>query len=148
MPFTHEPYRASAPVIQDVIVDQAGMVFDTLVLAAPQLAFGAIRPIAVTSAQRLPFMLDVLAITEFGVDGLCDFKVILWQGVFAPKGTPESVMAERHDEIIQILVNEIMLKRLNTCCMNHMLVSRARFREFQKGKSKMDWCGQSRWCES
>lgn len=136
VPFTHVPYRGSGPAIQDVIGGQVDMMFDTTVVAAPHLASGAIRPIAVTSAQRLPSMPDVPTIAELGIDGLDDFEVISWQGVFAPKGTPQPVVAKLHDEIATFLASDDMQKRLNTFGMTHKPMSTAEFANFQKAEVK------------
>lgn len=134
VPFTHVPYRGSGPAIQDVIGGQVDMMFDTTVVAAPHLAAGSVRPLAVTSAQRLPSMPDVPTIAELGIEGLGDFEVISWQAVFAPKGTPQPVVAKLHDEIGKILVSEDMQKRLATFGMTHTPMSTADFANFQKAE--------------
>ena len=106
---THIPYKGSGPAIQDVIAGQVDMMFDTSVVAGPHIESGKLRPLAVTSAKRLPSMPNVPTVAESGVPG---YEVISWQAIFAPAGTPKPIIDRLHAEIAKILAEPDMRERL------------------------------------
>ena len=56
--------------------------------------------LAVTTAQRLPYLPDVPTIAELGFP---DYEITSWQGVFVPAGTPSDVVAKLNLELVQML---------------------------------------------
>jgi len=109
---THIPYKGSGPAIQDVIAGQVDMMFDTTVVAGPHIDSGKLRPIAVTSAKRVPSMPNVPTVAESGVPGLAGYEVVSWQAIFAPAGTPKAIVDRLHTEIAKILKEPEMQERL------------------------------------
>lgn len=85
----HIPYRGAAPALTDTIAGRAQLKLDTYVSSAPHMATGAIRVLAIASAQRSPLMPDVPTVAELGLPG---FAGILWMGVLAPAGTPAPIV--------------------------------------------------------
>ena len=61
---------------------------------------GSLRPIAVTTEQRLPYLPDVPTIAESGFPG---YEISSWQGVFAPGGTPRDVVGKINGEVVRLL---------------------------------------------
>ena len=61
---------------------------------------GALRAIAVTTEQRLPYLPDVPTIAELGFPG---YEISSWQGVFAPAGTPKDVVGKINGELVRML---------------------------------------------
>jgi tripartite-type tricarboxylate transporter receptor subunit TctC len=59
---------------------------------------GKVRAIAVGSQQRLTSFPDVPTFAE--ITGRRDLKLALWYGVFAPAGTPASIVARLEKEIM------------------------------------------------
>ena len=78
-------YRGAAPALQDLVAGHAQMMFDIVPLTKAQLAVGAVRALAVTSAHREPAVPDVPTMTEAGMPGVEGGP---WFGLFAPAGTP------------------------------------------------------------
>lgn len=105
----HIPYKGSAPAIQDVIGGQVPLMFDTTVVAAPFIQSGKVRPLAVTSAKRVPSLPDVPTMAEAGVPG---YDVVSWQAMFAPAGTPPAIVQRLHTEVAAILKQPDMQERL------------------------------------
>jgi tripartite-type tricarboxylate transporter receptor subunit TctC len=64
------------------------MVFDTLT-AIPHIKSGKLRPLAVTSRERLAELPDVPTMQSLGYR---NFEVGFWSGVFVPKGTPAAIV--------------------------------------------------------
>ena len=87
----HIPYKGSAPAVTDLLGGQVESMFDNAPSALPHIKAGKLRPIAVTSAQRSPFLPDVPTIAESGYPG---FDVQSWFALVAPAGTPKPVITQ------------------------------------------------------
>ena len=85
----HVPYRGSAPAVTDLLGGQVDSMFDNAPSALPHIQSGKLRPIAVTSAQRTPFLPDVPALAESGYPG---FDVQSWFALVAPAGTNRPII--------------------------------------------------------
>ncbi|WP_043835854.1 tripartite tricarboxylate transporter substrate binding protein [Muricoccus aerilatus] len=81
----HVPYRGAAPAFTDLVAGRVQLKLDSYATSAAQIAAGAIRVLAIASAQRSPAAPDVPTIAEMGLPG---FEGILWMGYLAPAGTP------------------------------------------------------------
>jgi tripartite-type tricarboxylate transporter receptor subunit TctC len=86
---THVPYKGTGPALTDTIAGQAQVFFSSTATALPHVQSGALRPIAVTTAKRLPALPNVPTIAESGVAG---YDVPLWHGLIGPKGLPSEVV--------------------------------------------------------
>lgn len=93
---THVPYRGAGPAMQDLVAGHIELEFDGLGSSAPHIASGALRALAVASAQRSPAFPDVPTAAEAGVPG---YEVSTWYGMFAPKGTPPDVLVHMTKEL-------------------------------------------------
>jgi tripartite-type tricarboxylate transporter receptor subunit TctC len=92
----HVPYRGAAPAIQDLVGGQVQMMFDSVMLALPQLGAGKTRALAVTSAQRVPAIADV---ATMGEAGLPEVQGGAWFGLFAPARTPPEAIEWLNREV-------------------------------------------------
>jgi tripartite-type tricarboxylate transporter receptor subunit TctC len=99
------PYRGEAPALQGLLGGDVDFVISTSTLAAPHIASGQVRAIAVTSKARWGEFPDLPTVAE---SGLPDFEVISWSGFAAPAKTPKAIIARLHDEIARsIAVPEV-----------------------------------------
>ncbi len=89
---THIPYRGAGPAMTDLLGGQVDVMFATAAAAAPQVAGGKMRALAVTTPTRSTAMKDLPAIAET-VPG---YAVESWYGLFVPAGTPADVVAKLH----------------------------------------------------
>src|SRR5438045_9783544 len=80
----HVPYRGAAPAVNDLLGQQVQMTFLDLPVLLPQVKAGALRPIAVGSAERAPTAPEVPTTAEAGFP---DLRIENWYGLVAPKGT-------------------------------------------------------------
>jgi len=87
---THVPYKGGAPAITDLLGGQVQMFFAGLPPALPHIRSGRIRAIAITTTQPSPLIPGVPPVA----DTLPGFDFENWQGVFAPRGTPEAIVAQ------------------------------------------------------
>jgi tripartite-type tricarboxylate transporter receptor subunit TctC len=86
---THIPYRGTGLVFNDMVSGQVHMLVDNVVTAMPHMKDGKIKVIGVTSLKRLPFLPDVPTLHE---QGLTNFDVSNWFGIYGPRGTPPEVV--------------------------------------------------------
>lgn len=97
---THVPYKSGPEAVTGVITGAISFVFFTLPSVLPQVEAGHLRALAIASAQRSALVPNVPTIAEAGYPG---FDVIAWYALFAPKGTPEPVIARLNAEIEKIV---------------------------------------------
>ena len=83
-------YKGAAPVITDLLGGHIAMTMDNITTAAVMAKEGKVRALAVTSSKRAPQLPDVPTLQE---QGLKDFDMPTWQGLFAPAGLPPHVLA-------------------------------------------------------
>lgn len=102
-PLTHVPYRGSAPALTDVLGGTLSFMFDTLNTTKGHFDSGMLRPIAVTSPQRTPFLPDVPTMDEAGVPGYADTGSELWWGVVGPAGIPADVLEKLNAALVEAL---------------------------------------------
>ena len=87
---THVPYRGAGPAYNDLIGGQVDLLFGTAGGVAKLVAGGKMRPLGVTSTQRVAAYKDVPAIAET----LPGYEADVWYALFAPAGTPADVIAK------------------------------------------------------
>jgi tripartite-type tricarboxylate transporter receptor subunit TctC len=92
------PYKAVNAEIPDLL---AGVVMTAYVVpqvvVAPIKA-GKLRALAVAGPSRLALLPDVPTTAEAGLPGV---EAIVWNGIFAPAGTPRPVLNILHREIVK-----------------------------------------------
>jgi tripartite-type tricarboxylate transporter receptor subunit TctC len=82
---TTVPYKGAAPAITDLLGGRIQVMFTTVASAAPLIAAGQLRALAVTSAERSPAFPDIPTVAEAGVPG---YSAESWYGLYAPAKTP------------------------------------------------------------
>jgi tripartite-type tricarboxylate transporter receptor subunit TctC len=84
------PYRGAAPAITDLLSGQVDLFFATPQSAVQQVATGALKAYGVTSKEKLP---EFPTADSFPLMFGPKLDVVYWQAMFAPAGTPDSVLA-------------------------------------------------------
>ncbi|HYJ43905.1 MAG TPA: tripartite tricarboxylate transporter substrate binding protein [Xanthobacteraceae bacterium] len=123
----HVPYRGAAPAVQDLVGGQVQMMFDALVLQAPQLAAGNTRALAITTNQRLAALPDVPTMAEAGFP---DLQGGAWFGLFAPAGTPRPAVEWLNAEVKKAFSSAAVRERLSKQGAQLMLGSPRDFSDF------------------
>ena len=94
------PYKGCGPALTDVTAGQVGMGVVTASSAAPLIAAGKLRALAVTSPARSPLMPTVPTVAEQGVPG---YALDQWHGLLAPAATPPAVVAKLNAAVTRIV---------------------------------------------
>lgn len=84
---THVPYKEN--YLPDVIAQRIDVAFDASTTTIANLKGGRVRALGISSATRVDALKDVPPIA----DTYPGFVGESWHGVFAPKGTPDDVVA-------------------------------------------------------
>jgi tripartite-type tricarboxylate transporter receptor subunit TctC len=105
----HVPYRGTGPSITDLIGGQVDATFTGAPAVLPHVRSARLRPLAVSSAQRLPALPDVPTVAESGYPG---FDADQWYGIVAPAGTPQSAVTRLNAEINKALQQPQVVQQL------------------------------------
>lgn len=105
----HVPYKGGAAATIDVAGGRVCCFFASAPSALPQVKSGKVRVIAVSTKERSSLVPEVPTVAEQGFPG---YDVVSWYGVLAPAGTPKSVVAFLHKEIVGLLQLEDIKKQL------------------------------------
>ncbi|HEY0569467.1 MAG TPA: tripartite tricarboxylate transporter substrate binding protein [Xanthobacteraceae bacterium] len=105
----HVPYAGSGPAMIGLLRGDAPVMFLPVINAGPQIAAGKLRPIAVTSRERLAAMPDLPTIAEAGLGG---YESSQWYGILAPAGTPGEALALLNASVARIMQGADMKARM------------------------------------
>jgi tripartite-type tricarboxylate transporter receptor subunit TctC len=108
--FQYVSYRGAAPALQDLMGGQIDFLFDHLAHSLPHVRGGKIRAYAVTTATRSPSAPDIPTFDEAGVPGL---HVLIWYGLWAPRGTPKDIVARLNSAVREALADPGVRQRLS-----------------------------------
>jgi tripartite-type tricarboxylate transporter receptor subunit TctC len=94
------PYRGAAPAMTDIIAGRVDLLVAQSAIVVPYLRAGAIKALANLSKRRSPSIPDIATSDESGLPG---FYLPGWFALFAPKGTPEGILAKLNDAMVKSL---------------------------------------------
>jgi tripartite-type tricarboxylate transporter receptor subunit TctC len=86
----HVPYKGSVEIVPSIVTGATHFAFPIASTAIPQVRAGKVRPLAVTSGQRMPGLPDVPTLVE--VFKTPDLALDAWFGLWAPARTPAPVV--------------------------------------------------------
>jgi tripartite-type tricarboxylate transporter receptor subunit TctC len=97
---THIAYKGGGPAIADLLGGNVAMSFASMTSSLPFIKAGRLRPLAVSSRERLTQLPDVPTMIEAGIPNL---EVRDWQGILAARGTPKAIVDRISGDIARIL---------------------------------------------
>ncbi len=103
------PYRGTGPAMNDLVAGQIDMIVDQLSNSINQVRAGTIRGYAVTDTKRAESAADIPTADEAGLPG---FHMMLWSGLWAPKGTPRDVITKLNAAAVEALNDPAVRKQL------------------------------------
>jgi tripartite-type tricarboxylate transporter receptor subunit TctC len=104
----HVPYRGAAPAMLDLIGGRVEVIFGNVPTSMEFIRSGKIRPLAVTSAQRVEVLPDLPVVADF-VPG---YEASAWYGLVGPKGTPPEIVDRLNREVNVLLADPAVKARL------------------------------------
>ncbi len=106
---THVPYKGNAPATQSIIAGDTQAFFGSLSGALPHIRTGKLRPLAVFSRQRLPYLAEVPTALE---QGFAKFEVRAWFAIVAPAATPREIVLRLNREVAAIAAERDFVERV------------------------------------
>lgn len=107
------PYKSSPQAVTDLIGGQVAFMFLDLAAAVPFISSGRVKALAITAPKRVSLLPGVPTMAE---SGMPDFLVAAWTGVYAPAGTPDTVVMRLSAAIKKVSDNPELQKRYENCC--------------------------------
>jgi tripartite-type tricarboxylate transporter receptor subunit TctC len=104
----HVPYRGSAPALIDLLSGQVQVMFDLLPASIGYIRADKLRPLAITTATRSPLLPNLPTVGDF-VPG---YEASTWNGLAAPKGTPQEIVDKLNAAINAGLADPTIQARL------------------------------------
>lgn len=105
----HVPYKGVGPLLSDLMAGRLQAFFSSASAAMPQIKGGKLKALGVTTPKRMTSLPDVPTIAESGLPG---FSYTLWGGLFAPAGTPATVIDSLNREVNTLLAQPDIRARL------------------------------------
>lgn len=105
----HVPYRGEALGYTDLAAGQVQMMVGNFAAASALVGPNRLRALAVTSKARMAQMPDVPTAHEAGLPG---FENVGWFGLFAPAGTPASVIQKVQRDVASVMAETEVKARL------------------------------------
>lgn len=105
----HVPFAGGAAAITAVIGNTVPVSMVNSGTAAPQIASGQLRMIAVAGPRRLAWAPEVATMAEQGLPGLHSLS---WTGLFVPAATPDPVAGALHEAAAATLRQPEVVERL------------------------------------
>ena len=116
------PYKGTAPAMNDLLGGQVDFMCVQTTNTTSQIKGGKVKAYAVTTATRVPSLPDLPTIQEAGIPG---FEVVVWHGIYAPKGTPQAVQDKLVAALQEALKDPTVKQRFNDLGTDPVPVSRA-----------------------
>ncbi len=105
----HVAYKGTPAAYNDMFSGQITLMFDNIVAATPHVKSERLRPIAVSSKERVETLPDVPTLAESGLPG---FEAVSWIGALVPAATPEPIADKIHADMVAVLRDPDLRRQL------------------------------------
>lgn len=86
---TTVPYKGTGPALNDILGGQVDLLCDQTTNTTSYIKAGRVKVYGITSLRRVPSLANIPTLHE---QGLTNFEVGVWNGLYVPKGTPKAVV--------------------------------------------------------
>lgn len=120
----HVPYTSSPQAMTALLRGDIDMACLPAIAVTSQLASGAVKILAVSTARRSGLLPGIPTLRESGIDVEAD----AWNGLIAPAGTPDTIVAKIAREVAQAVTAPDIRDKLATQLMEPIPGTGAQFR--------------------
>ena len=106
---TTVPFQGTGPALNALLGGQVDLLCDQTTNTVPHIKAGTVKMYGVTTKQRIKALPDAPTLNEGGIK---DFEVIVWHGVYAPKGTPAAVIEKFGDAMRTAMKDPAFVSRM------------------------------------
>jgi len=128
---TQIPFKGTPEVIQAMLSGSVDCYWAPISAAIPHIKGGRVRPLAVSTAKRNSQLPDVPTTGEAGIPGA---DAPLWFGIWAPAGTPASIVAKISADTRKALADPGVRERLGNLGNDTMDMSPEEFARFVRSE--------------
>jgi tripartite-type tricarboxylate transporter receptor subunit TctC len=107
--FTAVPFQGTAPAMNALLGGQVDILCDQTTQTIPQIKAGNVKFYGVTTKQRIKALPDAPTLAE---QGLKDFEVVVWHGIYAPKGTPKPIIDKMNQAVRAALKDPAVVQKM------------------------------------
>jgi tripartite-type tricarboxylate transporter receptor subunit TctC len=107
MQFIH--YRGGGPALQDLLAGHADLLINQPSILLPHMRDGKIKVYAVLAKNRLAQAPEIPTSDQ---EGIPDFHMTVWHGLWAPKATPKDIIAKLNTATRETMADTTVSKRL------------------------------------
>ncbi|MBC5783563.1 tripartite tricarboxylate transporter substrate binding protein BugD [Ramlibacter sp. USB13] len=107
---TEVPFQGTAPAMNALLGGQVDVLCDQTTQTVPQIKAGSVKLYGVTTKNRVKVLPNAPTLAE---QGLKDFEVVVWHGIYAPKGTPKPVVDRMNAAVRAALKDPDVIKRMD-----------------------------------
>ena len=106
---TAVPFSGTAPAMNALLGGQVDILCDQTTQTIPQIKSGNVKFFGVTTKNRIKALPEAPTLHE---QGLKDFEVVVWHGIYAPKGTPKPAIEKMNAAVRTALKDPEVMKRM------------------------------------
>ena len=105
---TTVPFQGTAPAMTALLGGQVDILCDQTTQTIPQIRAGKVKFYGVTTKHRIQALPDAPTLSE---QGLTDFEIVVWHGIYVPKGTPPEVINKLNEALRAALRDPVVAAR-------------------------------------
>ena len=106
----HVPYKGAGPATADIVAGQVELLIVTPPSVSAHIRSGAVKALALASAERHPAFPDIPTTAEAGLSG---FILDGWFAMFVPAGTPDPIVQKLNAAMRKIARMDVTRERAN-----------------------------------
>jgi len=106
---THVPYKGSLPALSDLAGGHIQMMFCDIPPTVSLIQSGKLRPLGVTTPQRVPVLPEVAPLSEAGMPG---YDASSWHTVTTTAGVPKPIVDTLHTALREIMGDPAVVEAL------------------------------------
>lgn len=107
---TEVPFSGTGPAMNALLGGQVDVMCDQTTQTVPQIKAGNVKLYGVTTKNRVKVLPQAPTLAE---QGLKDFEVVVWHGVYAPKGTAKATVDRMNQAVRAALKDPDVVKRMD-----------------------------------
>lgn len=106
---TTVPFQGTGPAMNALLAGQVDLLCDQTTSTTPFIKAGSVKLYGVTTPSRLKTLPDTPTLQEQGLKG---FQIVVWHGIYAPKGTPKEAVDKFGAALRAALKDPAVVQRL------------------------------------
>jgi len=129
----HIPYGGAGPIFIDLIAGRLDFTVQSTPIAGSHIDAKSVKPIAVTSKQRIKKYPDLPTVAEFVGQ---DYEIVTWYGLSGPKGMPQDITEKISSAVKKALSDPKFAQLLQSMDADAMHMGPQQYSDFIDVESK------------